>query len=107
MLVVSGKGSRRDKVGRGIGDQRLGGKRRGGRRGEEVMGGGEEGGGGRRGEEGCGRGRGELPVSVVVAVYCPDWLLLIAGTEVPYSSSPMLLGEGRGRQSTNRLRDFL
>ena len=39
------------------------------------------------------KGEGELHVSVVVAVYYPDWLLLIASTVC--TISPMLLGEGR------------
>ena len=71
----------------------MGGKRRGGRRGEEERGGG---GGGRRkeGRRGMWKGEGELPVSVVVAVYCPDWLLLIASTEVPYFPDAAWGGKG-------------
>ena len=64
--------------------------------------GGEEEGGERRNVEG---GGGELPVSVVVAVYCPDWLLLIASTVVHYF--PDAAWGGKGRQSTNGLKDFL
>ena len=78
--------------------------------------GGKGGGGGRRGEEeggerrkegrgGMWKGEGELPVSVVVAVYCPDWLLLIASTVVHYF--PDAAWGGKGCQSTNGLKDFL
>ena len=51
------------------------------------------------------KGEGELRVSVVVAVYYPDWLLLIASTVVHYF--PDAAWGGKGCQSTNGLKDFL
>ena len=75
------------------------GEGRRGRRGEE---GGER---RKKGRGGMWKGEGELPVSVVVAVYCPGWLLLIASTVVHYF--PDAAWGGKGRQSTNGLKDFL
>ena len=43
--------------------------------------------------------------SVVAAVYCPGWLLVIASTVVHYF--PDAAWGGKGRQSTNGLKDFL
>ena len=65
------------------------------------------GGGGERRKEGRGgmwKGDGGTS-SVVVAVYCPGWLLLIASTVVHYF--PDAAWGGKGRQSTNGLKDFL
>ena len=61
------------------------------------------------------KGEGELPVSVVVAVYCPDWVLLIASTVLALADCqhsgalyfPDAAWGGKGRQSTNGLKDFL
>lgn len=81
---ISRERDRRPKVGGGgEGERRKagrGGKRGGGRR--------------KEGRRGVWKGEGELPVSVVVAVYCPDWLLLIASTVVPYFPDAAWGGKG-------------
>ena len=60
--------------------------------------------GGGEGRGGMWKGKGGT-YSVVAAVYCPGWLLLIASTVVHYF--PDAAWGGKGRQSTNGLKDFL